>query len=103
MVAIHIKGHINEQGKLEVELPAGIAPGAVDVTIEIPASSHLPWELQPWTQTELADLMRIEPKSGAEIVALLEQEGGWEDADIADGAAWVEEQRRKRERGLPRW
>jgi hypothetical protein len=45
----------------------------------------------------------VTPLSGAEIVALLEQEGGWEDLGITDGAEWVQEQRRKNERKFPKW
>ncbi len=48
---------------------------------------------ESWTEEELAELMRVEPLTGAEIVAagLL---GGWE--DIQNGAEWVNEQKRKR-------
>lgn len=103
MMAIHLKGQINEQGQLEIELPAGLTPGEVEVTIEMKESSELPWELRRWTDAELVELMRVEPKSGGEIVAQLEQEGGWEDQGISSGADWVEEQRRRNQRDLPSW
>jgi hypothetical protein len=103
MIEIHLKGQINEQGQLEIELPDGLTPGEVEVTIEMKEPSELPWELRPWTASELADLMRVEPKSGAEIIVQIEQGGGWEDQGITSGADWVEEQRRRNQRDLPLW
>jgi len=35
MSTIELTGHINEAGKLEVELPAGLPPGDVCVRIEL--------------------------------------------------------------------
>jgi hypothetical protein len=54
-----------------------------------------------WTDSEIAELMQVEPMTGAEIVAagLI---GGWEDLHISDGAEWVNEQKRKR-REQRRW
>jgi len=34
MDAIHLKGRITAEGKLEVDLPEGIEPGEVQITIE---------------------------------------------------------------------
>ena len=87
MVAIHLTGRINNEGKREVSLPQGLTPGQVNVTIEMTDDRDLPWELRPWTAEEVAALMRVEPQSGAEIVAWLEQAGGWEDQGISDSAA----------------
>jgi hypothetical protein len=95
MVTIQVKGRITEDGKLEVDLPTGVPSREVQVTIEIAAEEEeLPWELRPWTTQELAELSKSDPMTGAEIVAWLEQEGGWEDNGIS-GAEWVEEVRRK--------
>lgn len=49
----------------------------------------------PWTREELAEMMKVTPKTGAEIVAsgVL---GGWANKGITDGAEWVNEQKRKR-------
>lgn len=50
-----------------------------------------------WTDDEIAALLQTQsPMTGAEIVAagLL---GTWADLGIQDGAAWVEEQRQKRQ------
>jgi hypothetical protein len=33
-LAIELTGRINDKGKLEIELPAGVEPGLVHVTIE---------------------------------------------------------------------
>jgi hypothetical protein len=89
MVTIELAGRITETGRLEVELPQGLPSGAVRVILEIPK------EAQTWTDEEIEELMHVEPKSGAQIVANLSE--GWEDQDITDGAQWVEEQRHKRQ------
>jgi hypothetical protein len=46
----------------------------------------------PWTDEEIAEMMKIEPMTGAEIVAA-GLTGGWADLDITDGAAWINEQK----------
>lgn len=94
MVALHLKGLITEDGQLKVDLPEGITPGEVDITVEL-APENVPWELRPWTKEELAELMKPDIKTGAEIVAMLQEMGseGWD--HITDGAEWVREQRRK--------
>jgi hypothetical protein len=55
----------------------------------------MPDDNTPLTAEEIAELMRIEPLSPAEIAAegLL---GTWADLNISDGAEWVNEQKRKR-------
>ena len=103
MVAIQLKGRITESGELDIELPKGLPAGEVEVTLNVENTDELPWELRPWTPEELAELMKPDPKTGAEIVAWLQQEGGWEDLGITDGAEWVQEQRRKNERKFPEW
>lgn len=103
MVTFQLKGRITESGELDVQLPKGIPAGEVqvEVTIDTPAE-ELPWELRPWTDEELAELLKTEPKTGAEIVAEI-QAGligdGWSDVTIT-GAEWVEEQRRKQKERL---
>ncbi|MFW5771746.1 MAG: hypothetical protein ACOCZH_00380 [Phototrophicaceae bacterium] len=47
-----------------------------------------------WSDDELAELLTSEPLTGAEIVAA-GLTGSWADLEIADGATWVQEQRRK--------
>src|SRR5260221_1513837 len=100
MSSIELTGRITENGKLELELPEGLPPGEVQVTIELPQQEQLTSsDEQPITQDELDELMRVEPMTGAEIVkaGLL---GGWADEGITDSVAWVEEQRRKHGRKL---
>ncbi len=88
MAVIHLNGHITEAGELKLDLPSGLPPGEAKITIEIPVVSG-------WTPEEIDKALKVEPMTGAEIVAsgLL---GGWKDEGIKDSAAWVEEQRRKR-------
>jgi len=71
------------------------------------ASKHeVPWEEQPWTEQELRDLMRPEPKTGAEIVQLLDRLdlSEWVAMDIPDVVEWINEQRRpETERRMQQW
>jgi len=92
MAVIHLNGRITEGGELKLDLPSGLPPGEARITIEIPIAPG-------WTSEELDRVLKVQPMTGAEIVAsgLL---GGWEDEGIADSAAWVEEQRRKRRERL---
>jgi len=103
MVTIHLTGNITEDGHLEVEIPDGLPPGKVQVTLEVTSEEDFAGEECPWTDEEIQEMMRVTPKTGAEIVALLEQEGGWENLGITDGAEWVQEQRRKNRRKFPEW
>jgi hypothetical protein len=100
MVAVHkiqLTGHITASGELKIDdLPPGLSPGQVQVTIEVPAQAEeIPWEDRPWTDEEIRAMMTPTPKTGAEIVAA-GHTGGWEDYGITDSVEWVEEQRRKR-------
>lgn len=52
-------------------------------------------EVEPLTDAEIANMLRPEPMTGAEIVAA-GLTGGWADLGITDGTEWVQEQRRKR-------
>jgi hypothetical protein len=81
MATIQLPGTITEDGQLDVELPAGEAR----ITIEIPAPG--------WTSEELAEALKIQPLTGAEMVAA-GLTGGWEVNE--SGAEWVERQRRER-------
>lgn len=84
---LRLKGIITEDGKLEVNLPEGIPPGEVIITLEMD---------QPITEEELTELMAFKPATGAEIADMLEaSDGWWEDVDIPDSVTWVEEQRKK--------
>ncbi len=97
-----LKGVVTEDGELKVTLPKEVPPGEVNVTLEIPvesATEDADWENQPWTEEEIRELMRVEPMTGAEIVAA-GLTGGWEEMGITDSVEWLEEQRRKRRKKL---
>jgi hypothetical protein len=95
MVTIQLTGHITENGELQVELPEGLPPGNVQITIEMPNSVELPWEARAWTPEELAQLSSPDPKTGAEIVAWLQEQNDWLDTNGMAGDQWIEAVRRK--------
>ncbi|MEZ4735243.1 MAG: hypothetical protein R3E79_49745 [Caldilineaceae bacterium] len=66
-------------------------------TNELTPQNEIPWEEQPWTEEELRELMRPDPKTGAEIVELLDRLdlSEWEAMDIPDVVEWLSEQRRQ--------
>lgn len=88
-MTLQLKGYVKE-GKLHVDLPPDVPDGEVTVIVE-PETTHLP----TWTDAELGEMLRPDPKTGAESVAL-GHTGGWAHLGITDGAEWVAEQRRKR-------
>lgn len=96
MTTLELQGRITESGDLEIKLPAGLPAGEVTVRIEVP---EVPGESedQTWTEEELREFMKPEPKSGREIAALLEQMEPIEfvNPEITDPVEWTEEQRRK--------
>lgn len=101
---IVLKGYITESGELKIELPVGLPVGEVQVSIQVTAPE--PPTDETWTEAELEDLPNFKAKTGAEIIAFLEEtDGWWHDDSITDGQAWVEEQRRKaaERRKLPEW
>lgn len=53
-------------------------------------------ENEPLTEAEIAELLRSDPMTGAEIIAA-GLTGTWADLNIEDGAEWVNEQKRKRQ------
>ena len=58
MEIIELSGRITQEGKLEVDLPAGLPPGEVRVRIE-PAAG------EPLTDEEIERLMQTQPTAGA--------------------------------------
>jgi hypothetical protein len=96
MTTFELQGRITENGNLEIQLPAGLPAGEVTVRIDVPDSAS-DWENQLWTEEELHELMAPEPKTGAEIAAMLEKMEPIElvDPEITDPSEWVEAQRRK--------
>lgn len=53
------------------------------------------WEEQPWTAAELRELMRPDPKTGAEIAAMIESgevdTSVWAAMDIPDVVEWLQD------------
>lgn len=85
-----ISGRIRN-GKLEVELPPDAVEGQVEVQISL--LEDVP---PPSVTSETWELLKPEPKSGSESIALGHM-GGWEDEGIVDSLQWKAEQRKKRE------
>jgi hypothetical protein len=94
-VSIEIKGRINEAGRLEIDLPEGLPPGAVTVKIEMLEVDESAWEAVPWTEEEIAEMLTFQALP-AEQIAASDAVGAWKDLGITDGQAWVEEARRNR-------
>jgi hypothetical protein len=88
MATVRLQGKITEQGTLEIDLPAGLPAGEAMVTIEVAPEAG-------WSSAELAHALKIEPMTGAEIIAA-GLAGGWESEGIEDGGEWVDRQRRRR-------
>jgi hypothetical protein len=86
-------GYITEAGELKVELPKDHPIGEVKVTIE-----SLAEEISPLTSEEIRAFLTFKPVPAHELVF-----GGWEDLDIGDSAAWVEELRHKEEENRRWW
>jgi hypothetical protein len=102
---LKLHGRITEQGKLEVDLPDGLPPGDVEIAIQFEATTQEAGaDIAPLTQQEIAELIRVEPVSGAELVRMLESgeldTSAWH--GVSDGASWVEE-RRKSQQERRRW
>jgi len=57
---LHVKGYITEDGQLKVELPPGLQPGEVEVTIAVP-EAETPWEERPLTDEEIKAMIHPEP------------------------------------------
>ena len=83
MATIVIKGTLNPDGTIHIDLPDGWQPGEIMVELAVEPT---------FTDEELDQLMQ--PQSGKPASEI--ETGGWEDLDIQDGAEWVEQQRRKR-------
>jgi len=67
--------------------PAGEPSGEAQVTIEIPSPD--------WANEEIADALKVQPLTGAEIVAA-SLTGDWKDEVTESGTEWVERTRRER-------
>ena len=65
-------------------------------------SAATDWENQPWTEAEIREMMKPNPKTGAELAAMIEQMQPIEfvDPDITDPVEWVRVQREKDEKRI---
>lgn len=84
-------------GKVELDLP-DFADGEVHVTVERSFDPETDWTEEELAQ--LAELRKPEPKTGAEIAAMIRSGeldlSAWKALNITDSVAWLEEQRAKR-------
>lgn len=106
---LELKGHITEDGKLEIELPQNVESGDVDVLLKL----KKPIQQQVETNTEAIDeISTDEPSTEDEIRAALKFEGktvgeilssgligAWSDVEIDDPVEWLHEKRRKEQDG----
>ncbi len=109
MVTITINGYMTETGKLVFDLPDDLPGDEFELVIKVSRKisqdkiTEIPVAIEddepPLTDEDIAEMMRPEPKSGAEIIAL-GHTGGWEHKGITDSVEWVKEQRRKRRERL---
>lgn len=90
-----VKGYIKD-GQVQIDLPENVTDGEIEVRVPVETESEaLSQETLSLTDDELDALMKPNPKTGAEIIAL-GHTGGWKDKGITDSVEWVLEQRRKR-------
>lgn len=90
-IKAYIKGILTEDGKIIVDLPEGWQAGEIEIGIMV--------EQATFTDEELAELMKSDPKPANEIetgaeIAQADEIGSW--AGIEDSVAFVEEMRRRR-------
>ncbi len=85
-----LRGRVTEDGKLDVELPAGVPAGDVDVQVTplAVATNDKPEgdESMEWTPEEweaLQALSKLSPKSPQEVIEMLQSmdAGSWADID----------------------
>jgi len=57
----------------------------------------IPWEERLWTETEIREWLKPEPRTSAAIVALLDRLdlGEWQAMNIPDVVEWLKEQRQQ--------
>jgi hypothetical protein len=101
MSTIELIGIVSENGELTAKVPNTVKPGEVRIVVELPDESTVEEDLT-WTDKELESLLTVEPLTGPEIITFLNSPeylnelaaSQWK--NIADGAEWVEQQRRQR-------
>jgi hypothetical protein len=97
MMTITVKGQLDEEGQVRVELPANFIPGEVEITLRVADEAADDDDAELWSDDELRALIQPSPKSGAEI-AKSDAIGGWAHLGITDSAEWVAQLRHLRSR-----
>ncbi len=93
---VRLQGEITPEGSLEVDLPAGLPAGAVEVTLLLsdqPVNGVVAndsSDVDLLTDEQIAALIHPQP-----VPAHLIQTGGWEHKGITDSVAWLEAQRQR--------
>lgn len=90
VMTYQLKGTINGDGELHIQLPEGFLPGDVEVivTLDAPIDDESEAQIQH-------HLMPKAAKNGAEIAAFL-RSGAWDATpweDVTDPVEWLESQR----------
>lgn len=102
MTTIELDAYVTEDGELRLKLPPNISAEHLRFRLElVTTEEQITSDDVEWTDEEIAEMMRPEPKTGAEI-ADSDVIGSWADLNIHDSQAWVEAQRRKAE-GQRKW
>jgi hypothetical protein len=105
MATVELDGRINEAGELEIGKISGLRAGKVHVVIsqvtEADADEAPPADADvTWTDEELKELLKPDPRPGSEVVAMIRSGeidlSAWAEQNITDSVEWVKQQREKR-------
>jgi hypothetical protein len=95
MTIIELDAYVTEDGELRLKLPPNISADHFRLRLElVPIEDETVLEDTEWTDEEIAEMMRSEPKTGAEI-ADSDVIGSWAHKGITDSVEFVENLRRK--------
>lgn len=83
-----------KKGSKAVKATQPAPPPLNGSTTHLPVMESAPEE-RSWTEAEIRELMKPDPKTGAEIVAMIEQLDlrEWQEEDIPDVVEWLKKQR----------
>lgn len=79
-----------EDGEVRFRLPEGVTLDQVRIRLEIAEPALPSEESATWAETEIAEMLDFRPVPAEQI-----ETGGWEDLNITDSQAWVEQARRQ--------
>lgn len=88
---LELKGLINADGKVIVEVPPGIKPGKYLVNLQ-PENTLNELAGEAWTEDELREAEKFKAKPLSEILKN-DAIGSWENWGDIDSAEWVDQQR----------